>query len=335
MSTSRYHAGVPMRYTFRLPKGAAQLQYAPTLSREARVRLRVLDYARTHSVSATCRHFGIARSTFYRWAHRFDPAHLASLETRSSRPHHCRRPQWTTTHVLLIRNLRWDHPRYGKDKLAILLQRQAITLSVSMVGRILHYLTTTHQLHEPNAVSWRPHARHRRPYAIRKPTGYGVDAPGSLVQVDTMELRPLPGVIRRHFSAVDCVSRYSVADVRTVATAGTACDFLAILTQRMPFPIQAIQVDGGSEFMAEFETACRDLTIRLFILPPRSPKLNGKVERINRTYRTEFYECYDGDLDLPVLAAALRSFEQAYNTQRPHQALGYQTPAQALADRHL
>src|SRR6516164_9619385 len=52
----------------------------------------------------------------------------------------------------------------------------------------------------------------------------------------------------------------------------------------MPFPIRALQVDGGSEFAAEFEQACQQRGLYLFVLPPRSPKLNGAVERANRTH---------------------------------------------------
>ena len=125
----------------------------------------------------------------------------------------------------------------------------------------------------------RSHARHARPYALRKPPAHPVAAPGDLVQLDTMHLTPLPGVERRHFSAVDVVSRWSVTGVRASATAGTARDFLAELVARTPFPIRALQVDGGSEFMAEFETACQERGLALFVLPPRSPKLNGHVER--------------------------------------------------------
>jgi len=58
----------------------------------------------------------------------------------------------------------------------------------------------------------------------------------------------------------------------------------------MPFPIRAIQVDGGSEFEAVFEEACQRRNIKLFILPPRSPELNGYVERAHRTHSEEFYE---------------------------------------------
>ena len=55
------------------------------------------------------------------------------------------------------------------------------------------------------------------------------------------------------------------------------------------------------------------------------------VERANRTHTEEFYELYDGDLDLPALRTALLAWEQRYNTFRPHQALHYLTPAQFLS----
>ncbi len=146
-----------------------------------------------------------------------------------------------------------------------------------------------------------------------------------------MHLTPLPGVERRQFTAVDVVSRYGVVDVRGVATAGTATAFLDALQARLPFPVKAIQVDGGSEFKAAFEAVCQDRAIRLFVLPPRSPKLNGRVERLNRTFREEFWECYDGEVDLASLQAALREAERVYNAVRPHQALGYRTPIAYLA----
>ena len=74
----------------------------------------------------------------------------------------------------------------------------------------------------------------------------------------------------------------------------------------MPFEVRAVSVDNGSEFMAEFETACRDRGIALFVLPPRSPKLHGSVERANRTHTEEFYEVTDAEPDRASLAAALR-----------------------------
>ena len=76
--------------------------------------------------------------------------------------------------------------------------------------------------------------------------------------------------------------------------------------------IGAIQVDGGSEFQAVFEEACQERDIPLFVLPPRSPKLNGHVERANRTHREEFYEVYDGDLEMEPLNLALKQWEWVY-----------------------
>jgi putative transposase len=107
--------------------------------------------------------------------------------------------------------------------------------------------------------------------------------------VDTLSVTLGPGEVVKHFSALDLATRFSLAQVHGRATASLAARFLVELVSRAPFPIRAIQVDGGSEFMAEFETTCQRLGIRLFVLPPRSPKLNGHVERMRRTFRDEFY----------------------------------------------
>jgi transposase InsO family protein len=163
---------------------------------------------------------------------------------------------------------------------------------------------------------------------VRKPKEYGVGEPGDLVQVDTVEIRPLPGVVIKQFTARDVVSRWDVVEAHSRATAGTAGQFLGRLLERMPFGVKAIQVDGGSEFQAGFEQACAERGVRLFVLPPHSPKLNGHVERAQRTHKEEFYAYYDGALDLPSLNKALRRWERVYNTIRPHHSLGRRSPAQ-------
>ncbi len=99
----------------------------------------------------------------------------------------------------------------------------------------------------------------------------------------------------------------------------------------MPFPIEAIQVDGGSEFKADFETECQRRRIDLFELPPRSPKLNGHVERNNGAWRYEFYASWDlPDDNLDHINRWIDAFADEFNTFRPHQALGGHTPAQYL-----
>jgi hypothetical protein len=185
-----------------------------------------------------------------------------------------------------------------------LLAQEGIALAVATVGRSLAHLKRRGLLVDPPRERLRPHARHTRPYAVRKPKGLHPTQPGDRVQLDPMQLRPLPGVVRYHCTAVDVVSRWNVLGVRSRASAGTA-----EVLDRMPFPVRAIPVDGGSAFMADFETACQARRIPLYVLPPRSPKRNGHVERAHRTQRQEFSECYDGDLEIPVLHQALQEWE--------------------------
>jgi transposase InsO family protein len=149
---------------------------------------------------------------------------------------------------------------------------------------------------------------------------------GDLVQLDTLDIRPLPGVVLKHFTAQDVTSRWNVIGVYNRATARNAALFLDELEARMPFPLKAIQVDGGAEFEALFEEECRRRGIKLFVLPPRSPKLNGGVERAHRTHTEEFYEITDSTFEIADLSKELLEWEDIYNTVRPHQALGYLTP---------
>jgi transposase InsO family protein len=316
-----------------VPRARQLARTGKELSREARTRLAWMDfYRRSKNVARTCRHFGISRQTFYRWRRRYDPQNLATLEERSHRPHHRRQPTWSSPLADRVLALRLRYPRWGKDKLAVLLRPQKLSVSTSMVGRILTQLKRQGRLIEAprSGVAGSRRALRSRPYAIRKPKQYAVSRPGDLVQVDTLDVRPLPGVIFKQFTARDVVSRWDVIQAHTRATALTATQFLDTLLHRMPFPIRALQVDGGSEFAAEFETACQQRGLHLFVLPPRSPKLNGAVERANRTHTEEFYQVTLCSLEMKKLNRELRQWEKIYNTVRPHQSLGYLTPQQFL-----
>ena len=103
----------------------------------------------------------------------------------------------------------------------------------------------------------------------------------------------------------------------------------------MDQPGDLVQVDGGSEFQAVFEEACQARGIRLFVLPLRSPKLNGCVERAQRTHTEEFYEVTPFSLETAALNRELLAWERTYNTVRPHQALAYLTPASSSPDGQL
>jgi putative transposase len=318
----------------RVPRARFLARAAIELSQKARQRLRWFDYyqAQGRNAALTCRYFGISRQTFYGWKRRYDPQNLRTLEAGSHRPHRRRRPTWTPEQADRVRRLREQYPRWGKDKLAVLLARQGWAVSVSMVGRILTALRQRGVLSAP--LLFRVKRRRgtaNRPWALRKPAAYAVAQPGDLVQLDTMDLRPAPGVVLKQFTARDVVSRWDVIEVHGRATSSAATLFLETLQRRLPFRLRALQVDGGSEFAAVFEAACRERGIRLFVLPPRSPKLNGQVERANRTHTEEFYEVTPCSLPIAELNRELQNWERTYNTVRPHQALGYLTPQEFLA----
>ncbi len=276
---------------------------------------------------------GVSRASLYRWQERLREEGLPGLEDRSRRPRRVRQKQWGAELAMEVRRLRESCHGWGKDKLAPLLWEDGEMVSISTVGRILKHLKARRLLVEPQRTPVRAcHRPWKRPYAVRKPKDYGVSQPGDLVQVDTVEVRPLPGLVVKQYTAQDVISRWDVLEAHSRATAATAKGFLQRLIERMPFAVKAIQVDGGSEFQAEFEQACAERGLRLFVLPPHSPKLNGHVERAQRTHKEEFYAYYDGALDLSSLNQALRRWERVYNTIRPHHSLGRKPPARYLQE---
>ena len=317
--------------------GYQRLARLTNLSKEAGRRLKWFDYYYGHGENArlTCRHFDISPQAFYRWKKRYSCKDLATLEDHANRPRRVRQPEYSSELVEAVRTLREEYPRRGKDKLVVLLREAGFSTSTSTVGRILARLKARGLLHEPpsNGISARRRQR-KRPYAIRKPKAYVAVAPGDIVQVDTLDVRPLPGVVLKQFTAGDVVSRWDVLEAHGRATSRTAAAFIDVLLQRMPFPVKAIQVGGGSEFQDLFEAECQRRGIHLFVLPPHSPKLNGHVERAQRTHTEEFYELTGTAFDLAEPNKALRKWEHVYDTVRPHQSLDYLTPAQFLQQYH-
>lgn len=298
------------------------------LSKEAKWRLKVIEWYEAHSRNAswTARHFGISRTTFTKWKKRFDDYGPGALEDASRRPDKVRTPTWSPefeTAVLEVRQL----TGWGKDKLVLLLRQDGWPCSTSMVGRVLRKLKQTGKLVEaPGRDPWIPRRPFQRPYGVRKPKEYLADFAGAIVQVDTSHVLLYSGFRFKHFTACDVFTRWQVLEVHDRATAHAAAGFLDTIVKRMPFPGKAIQVDGGSEFMAEFEDACQQRGIKLFVLPPRSPKLNGHVERSNRTHKEEFYQRLKTPNAIAQVRQLLRTWEDVFNCYRPHQALAYLTP---------
>ena len=165
------------------------------ISRPAKARLKWMDHYAAHQNAAlTCRYFGISRQTFYRWKRRYNSRDLTRLEDRSHRPRRRRQPTWSRELALAVLHLREQYPRWGKDKLAVLLHREGWVVSTSMVGRILTSLKARGALKEPprNGVS--------TPQAA-------VAASLRRTQAQRLRWTPLAGQVRGQIKIVDCPYR--------------------------------------------------------------------------------------------------------------------------------
>lgn len=280
------------------------------------------------SAGQAARAVGVPRATLYRWEGR--------AEHRSRRPHHVRQRQWPSALIRAVERLRGDFPMWGRAKLGPLARAEGFAASDMTVGRIIaHLVARGAALPVPIARRAAKTRRWtaRRHHAKRLPKGLKPDKPGGIVQIDTVYVQVGPQSHIKHFNAYDPVAKWTVGKAFRRATAAAGKDFLAKVLADMPFKVEAIQVDGGSEFKAEFEQACKDNQIILYELPPKSPKLNAGVERCNGAWRYEFYACADLPETIEAINPLIDSFQHLYNHHRPHGALGGLTPASYLKTR--
>ena len=270
------------------------------------------------------------RSTLFLWKKTYRECGLKGLNPESTKPKTVRKPNWSKKLKSLILKLRKKHPYWGKEKIHRLLVREYkfAQASISTVGRIIKHLISLGKILPVAMVTGRKKPRKKRIFnnhAKRWKYGMKSKKPGELLQVDHMSIYS-SGYSVKHFKAVCPTTKVMIAEVYRAASSSNAKRFLEKLKSELPFPIISIQVDGGSEFMKDFELACQELGIPLFVLPPRSPKYNGNVERANGSARDEFYAQYQGLFDLEHIRLELKKYQWMYNDYRPHQALDYLTP---------
>jgi putative transposase len=232
-------------------RGLAAKNPPHSLSKAGKARLQWILWYEAHGFnkSLTARHFYITRATLTKWLNRYDPRHLKTLEANSSTPVKIRRPEWNTADVLAVLEKRRQFPVWGKKKLVVMLRELGWSWSESTVGRILAYLLHSGQLHFHCRQVQMRYRKTNRPWAVRKPRDYGAKFPGDILQIDTVDLRPIPGVILKQLSAVDVVSRWSALEVKSRATARVTRDSMKAMLARIPFTVKAIQIDEGSEFI--------------------------------------------------------------------------------------
>jgi transposase InsO family protein len=276
---------------------------------------------------------GISRATFYRWKKSYITGRLNGLTPGSKRPVHCRKPGWNRGLQELVAQIRVQYPYWGKLKIHRILERDyAQDISVSTIGRILRHLVQRKKIYPVAWVTGRKKRARRRVFnkhAQRWVYGMKAKKPGELIQIDHMTAN-LDGCSVKDFKAICPITKYLITEVYSNATSHTASKFLDKLISAFPFPVQSIQVDGGSEFMKDFEETCRKKCIELYVLPPKSPKYNGCVERTNGTSRDEFYSQYKGELTVAEVRPALREYQAFFNGYRPHQSLANLTPMEYI-----
>ncbi len=101
----------------------------------------------------------------------------------------------------------------------------------------------------------------------------------------------------------------------------------------MPFPIQRVQTDRGREFFAEkVQKQLMIYGIKFRPNKPGSPHLNGKVERSQKTDKSEFYPTIDVSVGLQELDLLLAEWQHYYNWERPHSSLNGLTPIDRITE---
>jgi len=274
---------------------------------------------------------GFSRATYYR-----KKKILKDLEKGisppSKRPKKVNKPRWGEAQMQLVLKIRRENPTYGKEKIATILKRDhAQTMSESTVGRILKHLKEKGLIQKSLSALRTKRKRvfkgHAEAWTFKD---YKSMVIGERIQIDHMTVTK-NGIGFKHFQAWDRLSKYIDAQVYSNAKSSSAKRFLLDFVRDAPFKIISIQVDGGSEFMAEFEDACAELKIPLIVLPPRKPTYNGGVERGNRIFREEFYARKDLLADsIGSMRYELSQALQKYNHYRPHKNLKNLTPMQYI-----
>ena len=288
-------------------------------------RFKVLQQAMAvpRNVARTCRYVGISRKTYYKWKRRYDEHQEAGLCDRARIPRRSPRatPRDVVSKILYLRQTYHFGPRRIGDYLK---RFHGVSVATSTVHRIL----VRHGLQRLPA-----NQKHRSPAA--RWTRYEKPQPGHRLQLDVKFLERIPGTQKRlyQFTAIDDCTRLRVLKVYDACNQRMAIQFIDEVVRRLPFRVLAIQTDNGAEFQSQFHWHVESLDIRHAYIPPRTPHLNGKVERSHRVDDEEVYQLLDQDGitdDIHLFNEKLREWEDYYNYHRPHGALDGQTPYERL-----
>jgi transposase InsO family protein len=310
------------------------------LDRQVRHRQAVLRHVEevTGNIAMTCRYFGITRPTYYNWLRRYEAEGVDGLRDRSKRPRTS--PNATSAEVVeKIVHLR-RHYHFGPEKIQMYLKRyHDVTISKSGVWRILKRLDMARlpasQRYKRRDLRWKRYEKQQ---------------PGHRVQIDVKFVEPLPAaaggpkpevkpVGKRgkfyQYTAIDDCTRLRILKIYPRNNQKTAIEFLDHVLTQLPFAVDTIQTDNGAEFQSAFHWHVLDKGIQHVYIKPRTPRLNGKVERSHRIDAEEFYRLLDGMVidDVNIFNAKLQEWQDYYNYHRPHGGLNGQTPYERLRQK--
>ncbi len=282
-------------------------------SKERERREQILVFRGKYGLKATLDAFSIGRSTLFLWKQKQTKN---DLEPKSKRPKKLRRPSTPQPVIAAVCQLRTAFPFLGKDKLEILLKQSAIKVSSSTIGRII--------IRENLPKAPRQHVARTKHKKDRLPKDYQISKPGDLIGMDTIVIQENNSK-KYIITAVDYFSRMAVSRVYKNANSHSAKDLLLRMRVALGSPVLGVNTDNGSEFMKEYETACKKLKIKHFWTYPRTPKMNPLAERFNRTIQEEArFPLFEEPIE--IWNNFVNHYIMIYNFFRPHFALEYKTP---------
>lgn len=298
----------------------------------AQFRFTVLKHCYDYGWKAAVSAFGVPKSTLFDWKRRYEQSgqRLNSLVPVSTRPHRTRRMITDPRLVEFIRSLRLEYGRVSKYKLKVFLDAYAQSLGTVGYGyaKIAKIIRRNHYFFDPP-----PKQKHRL-LRVRLKSHPRETLPGYL-EMDSVAVW-IPGKKLYFVTVIDVVTRFAWAKLaHSLSSLQAKLALQEFVAQYRP-SVRAVQTDNGAEFLAEFDRHLLQEQIPHQFIYFRSPRINGVVERFNRTIRDEFLNRSD-DLytqDWDGLNCRLVRYLTWYNTHRPHYSLNYLSPVQYLNQFH-
>lgn len=291
----------------------------------AKFRLHVLTVYTNHGWRAACSAFGVSKTTLYRWKKRFEVSHhrLVALVPTSTRPKQVRRMVTDPKIVAFITAFRQQYGDKGKDVIKPFLDAYTTSLGIASVGP-----TTIGKIIKRKRLSFPGKKRsiRRRQMSITRLKRAPREQRPGYIEMDSVVVSVTGG---RHcfISAIDVVTK--TAMTKRVPTLRAVHAQAVIRMYMSQYPVHTVQTDNGSEFLGVCDDYLQEHGITHQWIYPRSPRINGVIERYNRTLQEEFLNRSDELFyDRVAFGEKLAQYLLWYNTKRPHHSLKLMTPVE-------